>query len=243
MTVPSTDITRLSTRQILRLYASLLTELIGRGVVRSRNAPVGDLAETLVARAYNGQLPGRSEKSWDVLTPDGLRLQVKSRMVGPHTSASQVYSVFRSWDFDACVFVQVDSLTYAIIQAAEVPATSVQQVAGWSSHTNGARIRVKQNLPGLPGAKDVTARLRAALDTIDTHLDPDFPNLPSSAPVTASTDTAGCLCGCGEVPKPGRDFIVTHDRRAEAQVVREHYGSIAAFVRAHQSGRRSPHRA
>ncbi|MFC4555412.1 DUF6998 domain-containing protein [Georgenia faecalis] len=203
---------RLSTRQILRLSASLLTELIARGVLRSRNAPVGDLAETLVARAYNGQLPGRSERSWDVRTSDGLRLQVKSRMVGPHTSGSQVYSVFRSWDFDACVFVQIDSHTYDVVHAAEVPAAGVQQVAGWSSHTNGARVRVNQHLVVLPGAKDVTALLRAALDTVDSA---DRPSVSLSPPVTPPAGAGACLCGCEQVPKPGRDFVVTHDRRAE----------------------------
>jgi hypothetical protein len=233
MTASGIDINRLSTRQILRLYASLLTELIARGVVRSRNAPVGDLAETLVARAYNGILPGRSEKSWDVRTRDGLRLQIKSRMVGPHTSASQVYSVFRSWDFDACVFVQIDSHTYDVVQGVEVLAAGVQQVAGWSSHTNGARVRVKQHLVALPGARDVTARLRAALDTVDSA---DRPSVSHSPPATPPAGVGGCLCGCGEVPKLGRDFVVTHDRRAEAQVIREHYGSIASFVRAHQDG-------
>lgn len=75
------DLAGLSTRQLLRLYADLLTELVDRGIVRSRNAPAGDLAEFLVREAYGGELAHPSEKSWDVRTPDRRRLQVKARLI------------------------------------------------------------------------------------------------------------------------------------------------------------------
>ena len=63
----SIDLEHMSTRALLRLYSEILTELLQRGVVRSRNAPAGDLAEWLVARAYGGKLAPPSAKSWDVL--------------------------------------------------------------------------------------------------------------------------------------------------------------------------------
>ena len=49
------------TRTLLRVYAATLTELVRRGVVRTRNAPAGDLAELLVARAYGGEMAPNSE--------------------------------------------------------------------------------------------------------------------------------------------------------------------------------------
>ena len=48
--------------------------------------------------------------------------------------------------------------------------------------------------------------------------------------------TGVCFCGCGGATPPGKFFVQTHDRVAEARVIREHYGSIAAFVRAHDHG-------
>ncbi|WP_460707211.1 hypothetical protein [Myceligenerans halotolerans] len=42
-------IERESTSRLLAAYAEILAELRRRGVVRSANAPAGDLAETLVA--------------------------------------------------------------------------------------------------------------------------------------------------------------------------------------------------
>ena len=73
----------LDSRTLLRQYAETLTILMERGVVRSRNAPAGDLAETLVAQAYGGHLAPPSQKSWDVELPDGTTLQVKCRVIDP----------------------------------------------------------------------------------------------------------------------------------------------------------------
>ena len=56
MPVNGNDLRALDTRTLLRQYAETLTILRERNVVRSRNAPAGDLAETLVMKAYNGRL-------------------------------------------------------------------------------------------------------------------------------------------------------------------------------------------
>ena len=44
-------------------------------MIRTENAPVGDYAEYLVARALGGQLAPNSEKSWDVVGSDGEKLR------------------------------------------------------------------------------------------------------------------------------------------------------------------------
>ena len=54
------------------------------------------------------------------------------------------------------------------------------------------------------------------------------------------TATGQCFCGCGGATKPGRFFVQTHDRVAETAVIREKYGSIAAFVVAHGYGPDTP---
>jgi hypothetical protein len=45
-----------------------------------------------------------------------------------------------------------------------------------------------------------------------------------------------CWCGCGGEVKPGKFFVQTHDRWAEAYIIRTHYGSIAAFLEYHGYG-------
>jgi hypothetical protein len=58
--------------------------------------------------------------------------------------------------------------------------------------------------------------------------------------VTDLTPTGSCFCGCGGATKPGRYFVQTHDRVAETAVIREKYGSIAAFVVDHGYGPEAP---
>ena len=163
------ELSTLSSRDLLRTYARILTELVEREVTRSRNAPVGDVAEFLVRIAYGGALAPPSEKSWDVLAGDGRKIQVKSRLVAPGSKGTQQYSPFRSWDFDAGVFITFDAFTYDVTQALEVPCEGIQSLASPVPHvgSTAARVHTKAPLLGLPNAIDVTSRLQAAMEDLD----------------------------------------------------------------------------
>jgi hypothetical protein len=52
----------------------------------------------------------------------------------------------------------------------------------------------------------------------------NIPEVPNVRP------NGRCYCGCDGTPKPGKYFVITHDRKGEARVIRERYGSIANFV-------------
>ncbi len=58
--------------------------------------------------------------------------------------------------------------------------------------------------------------------------------------MTDPKPTGSCFCGCGGAATPGRFLVQTHDRTAETAVIREKYGSIAAFVVAHGYGPEAP---
>ncbi len=161
------DLSGLSVRDLLRLSAQLLTELADRGVIRSRNAPAGDLGEFLVSVAYGGKLAPRSAKSWDVLAADGGRLQVKTRLVDPQRPGTAYFSPFRSFDFDRCVFVRLDVFSYEVLSAVEVPAEVVRQASREVAWVNGWRVGARTPLVELPGARDVTEILRSALAELD----------------------------------------------------------------------------
>lgn len=153
-----------SSRQLLRLYAALLRELVERGVLRSRNAPAGDLAELLAADAYDGRLAPASEKAWDVRAGDGRTVQVKCRVQGEGRAGN--FSFLRSFDFDVAVFVRLDASTYDVVSAIEVPADQLEAIASFSPHVNGWRIGARRALLDLPGAVDLTDRFRVALDRL-----------------------------------------------------------------------------
>src|SRR5581483_3466834 len=123
----------LTNAELLALSGGALAELRQRGVVRTANAPAGDLAERLVADAMGGQLATNSQKSWDVLVPatisdtPSLRIQVKARVVTDPTNAGQrQVSAFRSWDCESVMFVLFDPM-YRVRSAALVPLELVRE--------------------------------------------------------------------------------------------------------------------
>ena len=70
------DLSELTTRELLALWAQSLRELRDREVVRTFNNPIGDIVEALVAMHYGGERGSFSQASWDVKTPSGELLQV-----------------------------------------------------------------------------------------------------------------------------------------------------------------------
>lgn len=240
-------------RELLGRYAAILGELYRRGVVRSRIAPAGDLAELLVARALGGTVVTGNRRSWDVLA-GGRRLQVTCRVVRPETRPSSSYAAFRGWDADGCVFVQFDH-RYGVRQAVDVPLPALRRMARAAAGDDpgepaGHRIRLGDDLTAIPGAIERTAQVRAALAGLDRECgggEPDQPVLPFEAvealvvPRPADVAATGwCFCGCGTSVPEGRFFAPAHDRMAEAGVVAEWYGSIAGFVAAHRPQAGSP---
>ncbi len=152
------NVRQLSVPELLTLSRSVLHELRSRGVLRTANAPAGDYAEYLVAKAYGGQLAPNSEKSWDVRTPDERKLQVKARVVtvGPGT---KLFSPFRSFEFDAAVLVLLRAEDLSVLRAVELPKELVQAHSTYRAHVNGWVVRTAILSHNLDGARDVTALL------------------------------------------------------------------------------------
>ena len=152
---------RLKTAELLAVSRAILAELKARGVIRSGNAPAGDYAELLVRQATGGELAANSQKSWDLLAPDGERLQVKARIVtNPENRGERQLSVFRSWDFDAAVIVLFDG-AFGIWRASHIPADVVESHARVTPYVGGWRVTATNAL--LDCGEDWTERLRLAI--------------------------------------------------------------------------------
>lgn len=148
--------------QLFALYRAILRELRGRGVVRTENAPAGDYAEYLVAAALGGELAPNSEKSWDVCTHDGRRLQVKARVVSnPIKAGQRQLSPFRSFDFDEAVIVLLGDGDYEVVCAVRLPRAAIESAATYRENVNGHIVFARPALLEHPDAVDVTALLRA----------------------------------------------------------------------------------
>jgi hypothetical protein len=157
------DLDGLTVAELLRLQGDTLAELRRRNVIRTANAPAGDLAELLVARATGGMLADNSQRSWDVYVDEGggQRLQVKARLVDNMTIRSKrQLSPFRSWEFESAVLVLFDQ-NYMVRRAASVPVTAVKESARWQQHINGHVVFATDEL--LDRGEDWTAKLQAVV--------------------------------------------------------------------------------
>jgi hypothetical protein len=154
------ELRAMRTGELLALSRAILAELRHREVIRTGNAPAGDYAELLVRVATGGELAPNSQRSWDVLTPEGERLQVKARVVtNPRRQGERQLSVFRSWDFDAAVVVLFDD-EFRVWRAARLPVQVLREQARFVEHVRGHRIIARDEL--LDAGEDWTERLRAA---------------------------------------------------------------------------------
>ncbi|WP_447944068.1 DUF6998 domain-containing protein [Microbacterium aurum] len=140
----SDELAQITVGQLLRRYADILAELRHRGLVRTNNAPIGDLAEYCAAIVYDGLLAPNSEKSYDLVADDGRKVQVKVRAIRSDTSPSAVFSPIRSFGFDVCLFLLVDGDNDGVIAAREWTASEVQEAGKHRAHTNGVVVRVGQ---------------------------------------------------------------------------------------------------
>jgi hypothetical protein len=146
--------------ELFARYGAILRELRRRDIVRTNDAPAGGWAEYLVCRCLAGTPAPNSEKSWDVLTPDHGRIQVKARVVFDRSNRSQrQLSSLRSFSFDMLAVVLFDDL-HAVWRAVLLPVGEVQKHARPDRHVNGHRLLATDALLNVVAASDITEDLR-----------------------------------------------------------------------------------
>jgi hypothetical protein len=139
-----TDLHKLSTRRLLALWAQVLRTLHERGIVRTFNNPIGDIAEELVALHYGGERGSFSQASWDVRTPNDELLQVKAlRRTGAKTRRN--LSPVRSDAYTAVIIV-IFTEDLRVEQAIRIPQPVVNELFEVRPHVNGRIITVTQRL-------------------------------------------------------------------------------------------------
>jgi hypothetical protein len=139
-----TPLAHLTVGELLDTYTNVLAELRTRHLVRTNNAPIGDLAEFCAAMVYDGLLAPNSEKSYDLAAADGRKVQVKVRLVRPGMASGAVFSPIRSFDFDVCAFLVIDNESGQVVAAREWTPDEVREHGSFKQHTNGTVVTVSQ---------------------------------------------------------------------------------------------------
>lgn len=129
----------MSAKVVLRLYGSILAELARRKILTTNDSPIGGYGES-VARAFGGERQRNSSTGFDVLLPDGLRLQVKTRwlpLVGGLRQLSAIRKL-ESRGFDYVIAVLLDK-NFDVAEAYQISHAAVGRLATFAAHTNSQK--------------------------------------------------------------------------------------------------------
>ena len=142
-------------RWLLRQYAEIRQRLAQHPWIRNNNAPLGDVAEHLVAEALGGTVAYNNAKGYDVELSDGQLLQVKG--ITYRGKDNLVTSAIRSMDFDSVAIV-ICAPDFSIVEGLLVPKDRLVEVSRFHKTLNGYQIKVRQ---ARPVALDITDELRS----------------------------------------------------------------------------------
>jgi hypothetical protein len=147
------DLDALSNRELLQVWAQSLQLLYERGVVRTYNSPIGDIAEEMVAPHYGGERASFIQAAWDVRA-GGELLQVKACRREP-TKSRTGFSPIRHRDgYDAVILV-VFSMDMKVEEAWRVPRDVVNELGKFNAHVNGVKIALTSAMRAHPDVEQL----------------------------------------------------------------------------------------
>ena len=155
------DLEALDDREIVRLFGRVMLALRERDIVRSANNPIADIAEQLVAAYYGGTIAAPNEPSYDVLTANRRRLQVKA--LRRSQKGRTTLSPLRSPDFGAVVAVTFKP-DLEVEAAFHIPLAVVEEYQRWSDTWKAHRLSLTKRL-----CADARVTRIAADDLIGEH--------------------------------------------------------------------------
>jgi hypothetical protein len=120
---------QLSDDELVSKYGQIMAALLERGIVRSANNPIADIAERFVADHFGVEQEPPNSKSVDVIATDGTRIQVKA--LRRTKSGRNRLSAIRSLDFDILAAV-IFRLDMQLEEIALIPLQAVEDHMAWS---------------------------------------------------------------------------------------------------------------
>jgi hypothetical protein len=153
----------LNNLELLSLHSEILTQLRSRGVIRTKNNPVGDYAEWLVSNALGMTLLSNSSAGVDAIDANGMKVQIKARRVTPDNPSRQL-SALRKYEaagFDYLIAVIFDE-TYNVLDAYKIPHEVIRNYARHSDHVNARIINLKGAILADPRVTSIKENLTAS---------------------------------------------------------------------------------
>jgi hypothetical protein len=153
----------LSVRELLVLHADASIELRRRKLIRSANNPIADLAEWVVAKAFDLDLVGNSTAGFDAKDRAGERYEIKARRISSVSRPTHL-SAIRALDkqhFDFLVAV-VFADDFTVTRASKLSFHTVKRLARYRKHVNGHLLYLR-DIWSAEDVIDVTSQIAETL--------------------------------------------------------------------------------
>jgi hypothetical protein len=144
--------------QTMAAHEAMMDSLKAQGVIRSSNAPLGDLAEWLCCTAFGWARQSNSHLGFDGLGADGTRYEIKARR--NHTKLSAIRDIDKKL-FDYICAVRFDK-HYKVTRAALIPHAVIKARGSHYARNNQINFNFTASTLAEPGVVDVTQKLQAA---------------------------------------------------------------------------------
>ena len=153
-----TNVSAITSGELLSLYSGVLVELRRRGLVRTANNPAADLGERLVCDAMGWLRESEQRDDFDATTRAGARVRIKSRRQTRDASPIRSGSIHDKDGFDilALVFFASD---FSVDKAVIVPREAALRHLRWSKRQKGWYVGLTQRFWLDPDIEDVTSRI------------------------------------------------------------------------------------
>jgi hypothetical protein len=142
-TVELPDLGPLTDAQLLQLWSLIMHELRERNVVRSANSPTGDYCELIVAAHFGVTPVANSVAGYDLVTSEGVRVQVKGRRFTTRSKPSHFSAIrnLEAREFDVLVALLLNE-DFTVREAWSVTWEAVKRHAKFAPHVNAWRFPV-----------------------------------------------------------------------------------------------------
>jgi len=150
------DLRELTVKELLKQHSSIIDELKRRKIVRTKNNPVGDYTEWLVAKGLGLELSSNSSAGYDGIDSEGVKIQIKGRRITPENKSRQLSAIrkLKEKDFDQLAAVIFDE-NYEIIDAVLIPHEVIEEYANYRSHVNAHILHLKGPILNDSRIKDI----------------------------------------------------------------------------------------
>lgn len=153
------DVTHLPAADILRMHANLSSELRRRGIAKSNNNPVADVANALFCRAFNWEPVRPATHGYNARGRRG-RIQIKSRRLMDGDWPAEFSSITlepQQFDYLACVAFAED---YSIKTAVVIAHDAISDLANSDGVSEKYRLELCSWVIRQPSVENASDRLR-----------------------------------------------------------------------------------